>query len=186
MKSISRPSNQGAALIVVLIFFSVLFTLGIGLLEWSTINYKMKLVSQQHKHAFYLAEAALDEAYALITNQIQTTLEAIPIDTVDELQWKQQYITRLNEQLLPLLENHTYTHLDTVHSASPPTVIPLSFESFNNPHESCKILLESTANYYKVFHRQKARIEIDVPSNLQQISCTNPQNLMRIIYLPIE
>ncbi|AOT68170.1 hypothetical protein [Geosporobacter ferrireducens] len=186
MKPKSHPSNQGSVLAVVLIFFAILSTLGAALLDLSTINYKMKLVSQHHKHAFYLAEAAIEEAYALIANEIETTLHAISVDEINNVQWKQQYITKLNEQLLPLLQNHTYTHLDTVHSETPPMVTLLSFESFRNHYEPCKILLESTATYYRVFHDQKARIEIDVPNNPQHLTAINPESLIRIIYLPIE
>ena len=186
MKPISYPSNQGSVLIVVLIVFSILSTLGVTLLGLSTMNYKMKLVSQRHKNAFYLAEAALEEANALIVKEIETTLYTIPGDSINNLQWKQQYITRLNERLLPLLQNHTYTNLDIDHSETAPVVTVLSFEPFSNHHDSCYIVLESIATYDKVFHDHKVRIEIDVPNNSQHIASIDPNSLLHMIYLPIE
>ena len=186
MKPISKSSNQGSVLISVLVIFAVLSTLGMALLGLSTLNYKMKLVTQRQKNAFYLAESALEEAYALILKEVETTIYTIPADGLNPQQWKQQYLTRLNESLVSQLQNHTYANLDDLRLPLPPVVTILSFVPFSSHNETCQILLESNAKFNNVFYKQKARIEIDIPNNPHQAHAINPNSLTRMRYLPQE
>lgn len=186
MKPISPSSIRGSVLISVLVIFAVLSTLGTALLGLSTLNYKMKLVTQRQKNAFYLAEAALEEAYALISQEVETTISIMPDDEVNLQQWKQQYLTRLNENLVSQLQNHSYTILDDVRVPSPPAVTILSFVPFSSHNETCQILLESNAKFNNVFYKQKARIEIDIPNDPHQAHVLNSNRLTRMHYLPQE
>lgn len=67
--------NKGAILVLVLLLTSVVMSAGTVLLSTTVMNYKMKNINSRVKRAFYNAEGALDEAYAITVNYIESALE---------------------------------------------------------------------------------------------------------------
>ncbi len=68
-------SNNGATLVLVLVTLSILSMLGAAIISLSLINFKMKVVDNNVKTSFYLAEAGLHEAYAVIGKSIETGID---------------------------------------------------------------------------------------------------------------
>lgn len=69
-------SKKGSTLVLVLVTLSILSILGIAIIGLSVINYKMKIVDKNVKTSFYLAEAGLEEAYAVIGKTIDDGIKA--------------------------------------------------------------------------------------------------------------
>ncbi|WP_432665232.1 hypothetical protein R9X47_03065 [Wukongibacter baidiensis] len=69
-------SKRGSTLLLVLVTLSILSILGTAIISLSVINYKMKIVDKNIKTSFYLAEAGLEEAYAVIGKEIEAGIES--------------------------------------------------------------------------------------------------------------
>lgn len=64
-------SNRGSTMIMVIAALAVLSLLGTVILSIALMNVKMKAIDMQSKKSFYLAEAGLEEAYALIQEELE-------------------------------------------------------------------------------------------------------------------
>lgn len=84
MKNNLLKSNKGSTLVIVMFAMMILSMLGITLISLALTNYKMKLMDKKVKESFYLADAGLEEAYALIEKSINEVIQEI-IDNEDEL-----------------------------------------------------------------------------------------------------
>lgn len=69
-------SNRGSTLLLALVTLSILGILGTAIISLSVINYRTKIVDKNKKTSFYLAEAGLEEAYAVIGKEIEAGIEA--------------------------------------------------------------------------------------------------------------
>lgn len=69
-------SKKGSTLVLVLVTLSILSILGTAIIGLSVINYKMKIIDKNVKTSFYLAEAGLEEAYAVIGKSVEDAIKA--------------------------------------------------------------------------------------------------------------
>lgn len=60
---------------MVLIIFCILSILGISLYSLAIVNQKIEIMNIQMKKNFYFAEAGIEEAYGIMTNEIDTAIE---------------------------------------------------------------------------------------------------------------
>jgi len=71
----AKQNNKGAILVLILLMTSAVISAGAILLYTSTTNYKMKHINIRVKKALYNAEGALNEAYAIAIEYIESALE---------------------------------------------------------------------------------------------------------------
>lgn len=69
-----KQANKGAILVLVLLMTSAVISAGTVLLSTSVTNYKMKHINRRVKKAQYNAEGALNEAYAIAIEYIESAL----------------------------------------------------------------------------------------------------------------
>ena len=69
-------SKKGSTLAMVLAVLSILSILGIAVLSLSVVNFKAVMSDRKIKSNFYLAEAGLDEAYAMIGDEIENAIKS--------------------------------------------------------------------------------------------------------------
>lgn len=70
----SLRNNHGSTLIMLIITIMVLSLLGTVILSLTVLNMRLKIQDRQAKKAFYLAEAGLEESYAVIQEQIEKAI----------------------------------------------------------------------------------------------------------------
>lgn len=70
-----KQNNRGAILVFVLLISSIMISTGTALWYTSVLNYKMKKLNSRVKRAFYTAEGALNEAYAIAGDFIEAGVE---------------------------------------------------------------------------------------------------------------
>lgn len=68
-------NQRGSTLVMVMIVMMVLLLLGTTILSLAYSNYKMKKINSQDTASFYLAEAGLEEAYAMIGSMVDDAIE---------------------------------------------------------------------------------------------------------------
>ncbi|WZL71459.1 hypothetical protein QBE52_10065 [Clostridiaceae bacterium 35-E11] len=68
-------NQRGSTLVMVMIIMMVLTLLGTTILSLAYSNYKMKKINSLDTVTFYLAEAGLEEAYAIIGNMVDHAIE---------------------------------------------------------------------------------------------------------------
>ncbi|SHJ82810.1 pilus assembly PilX N-terminal domain-containing protein [Tepidibacter formicigenes] len=68
-------SEKGSTLTMVLMTLSVLSVLGTAVMSLSIMNLKMKIIDQKSKTSFYLSEAGLEEAYAIMMNKVEEGIQ---------------------------------------------------------------------------------------------------------------
>ncbi|SHH46214.1 hypothetical protein [Tepidibacter thalassicus] len=71
MLKVLLKNKKGSTLIMVLMSLSVLSILGTAIISLSVMNLKSKIVDKKIKTSFYLSEAGLEEAYAIMMNEVQ-------------------------------------------------------------------------------------------------------------------
>lgn len=69
-------SNKGSTLTMVMIYFSVLFILGVAISSLAVMNYKTKVADTQQKGSFYTADSGLDVIDAMLGEEIESAVEA--------------------------------------------------------------------------------------------------------------
>lgn len=71
----NKQNNKGSILVLVLLVSSVIISTSTALLSTSVLNYKMKRLNSRVKKAFYTAEGALEEAYAIAMDHVEAGVE---------------------------------------------------------------------------------------------------------------
>lgn len=69
-------SKKGSTLVLVLVTLTILSILGTAIISLSVINFRMKIADKNAKTSFYLAEAGLAEAHALIGKEVEGAIKA--------------------------------------------------------------------------------------------------------------
>ncbi|SHI92421.1 hypothetical protein [Lutispora thermophila] len=70
-----KHENKGSILVLVLLLTSVIISTSTVLLSTTVMNYKMKNINSRVKKTFYNAEGAIDEAYVIVLNYIESAIE---------------------------------------------------------------------------------------------------------------
>lgn len=171
-------SNKGSTLVMVLVILSVLGLLGASILSLGITHYKIKIIDQRAKKAFYLAESGIDEAAAVILLEIQEALKRGEENAAEQVSFKKNnwnkeptekeinswfqegYKSYISTHLKNQLTKHTYGVLDES-SGSPPNIE--ASVGYNAAAEKFEIILKSSYVYENVTKEIEAIYRIDIP-----------------------
>ncbi|MCT4509436.1 MAG: hypothetical protein N4A48_11915 [Tepidibacter sp.] len=78
-------SQTGSTLIMVLMTLSVLSILGTAAMSLGVMNLKMKMVDTKQKTSFYLSEAGIEEAYAIMMKKVEAGIKKGNVEVEKEL-----------------------------------------------------------------------------------------------------
>lgn len=137
-------NNRGSTLVLVLVSMSVLSLLGTVILSSSLVNLKLKISERNVKTGFYLTESGLEEAYAIVRDQVNEGIEA-----------GNNYVTM---QLNNFIENERRRESEIVEPPETPYVSPYLKADGSIDENACKVKMEE---WFKDGYRQEMDDQLD-------------------------
>lgn len=172
---LKKRSQRGSALVMVLIVLTILSLSGISILSISTINFKMKALDDKAKKTFYLAEAGLEEVYAMIAKEVEQAIDIgnhqieEKLDSYDQedppiqIWFQEGYKEYINHHLTNKIVYNDYGTLDPILNHRKPVIEKLNEKPFYNGNDIYEVIFQSTYRYENVMKQLSAKFKIYIP-----------------------